>query len=217
MLSAPWTLIAAAAVLGPLAGALGWAFRRLTTAARTTAPAGWRLPVATTVVFAAVGGVAVVVPLVLGNGKGPAALAFAGGLPVASLALLVVLKPLATAVCLRSGAVGGLLTPAVATGALLGALVGEGWMRLWPGSTPEALAIVGAAAVLATTQRAPLTATVLAVEFTHSSLIMLVPITLAVGGALAVAGVALDRARPAAAVAKPGGRRRPVPSPPAGR
>ena len=41
--------------------------------------------VTTTVVFAAVGAVSVVVPLVLGNAKGPAALAFAGGLPVASL------------------------------------------------------------------------------------------------------------------------------------
>ena len=199
VLSAPWTLIIGAVLVGPLAGVVGWAFRRLTTAARTHAPTGWRLPIWTTGVFAAVGGVAVVTPLVLGNGKGPAALAFAGGLPVATLALLVVLKPLATAACLRSGAIGGLLTPAVATGAVLGGLVGTGWLHLWAGSTPEAFAIVGAGAVLATTQRAPLTATVLAIEFTHSSLLLLVPITLAIGGALGLSRVALDRPRPAVA------------------
>ena len=196
VVSAPWTLVVGAVALGPPAGALGWAFRRLTTAAREHAPTGWRVPVFTTLVFAAVGGVAVVVPLVLGNGKGPAALAFTGGLSVPALAVLVLLKPVATAACLRSGAIGGLLTPAVATGAVLGALVGAGWGQLWPGSTPEAFAIVGAAAVLATTQRGPLTAIVLAIEFTHSSPVLLVPIGLAVGGALALSRVVLDRSGP---------------------
>jgi len=140
-----------------------------------------------------VGGIAVVLPEVLGNGKGPAGLAFTGGLPLTVLAALLVAKPLATAACLRSGAVGGLLTPAVATGAVLGALGGAGWALLWPGSPPGAFAIVGAAAVLATTQRAPLTAAVLAVEFTHSSLTLLVPIGLAVGGAVALSRAVLDR------------------------
>jgi H+/Cl- antiporter ClcA len=186
-LSVPWTLIVGSFVLGPPAGLVGWAFRRLTAAAGRRTPTGWRLPVLTTAVFAAVGGVAVVAPLVLGNGKGPAALAFTGGLSATSLAALLVLKPVATAACLRSGAVGGLLTPAVATGAVLGALAGTGWSLLWPGSPTEAFAIVGAAAVLATTQRGPLTATVLAMEFTHSSSILLVPIVIAVGGALALA------------------------------
>jgi len=185
-LVAPWTVLVGSLVLGPAAAAVGWAFLRLTTAARAHAPTGWRLPVTTTAVFAAVGGVAAAYPLILGNGKGPAGLAFTGALPVPLLIALLVLKPVATAACLRSGAIGGLLTPAVATGAVLGALAGKAW-SLWSPATPVgALAVAGAAAVLATTQRAPLTATVLALEFTHVGFQLLVPILLAVGVATAL-------------------------------
>jgi H+/Cl- antiporter ClcA len=180
------TLLVGSIVLGPVAAAVGWGFLRLTTAARVHAPTGWRLPLTTTVVFAALGGAAVAYPLILGNGRGPAGLAFTGTLAVPLLAVLLVLKPVATAACLRSGAVGGLLTPAVATGAVLGALAGRAWILWWPGSPIGAFAVVGAAAVLATTQRAPLTATALAVEFTHSGFPLLVPVLLAVGIATAV-------------------------------
>jgi H+/Cl- antiporter ClcA len=183
-------------VLGPLAGLVGWAFRRLTTWARTHARAGWRLPVTTTVVFAAVGALAIAVPLVLGNGRGPAAFAFGAGLPVGQLLALVALKPLATAACLRSGAIGGLLTPALATGAVFGALLGTGWLLMWPGSQAGAFAIVGAAAVLAVTQQAPLTAAVLALEFTHADLTLLVPVALAFGGAVAVGRAVLGPVPP---------------------
>jgi H+/Cl- antiporter ClcA len=152
--------------------------------------------VTTTAVFAAVGALAVVLPLVLGNGRGPATFAFGAGLPVGQLVALVALKPLATAACLRSGAIGGLLTPAVATGAVLGALLGTGWLLMWSGSHPAAFAIAGAAAVLAVTQQAPLTAAVLAIEFTHANLTLLVPIALAVGGAVAVGRALMGPAAP---------------------
>lgn len=204
----PLSLLVCAVALGPAAGVIGWAFLRTMTAARRHAPAGWRLPVWTTLAFAAVGGVAVAVPLLLGNGKAPAAAVFAGGLGVAVLPILLLLKPLATAVCLRSGAIGGLLTPAVATGALLGALVAHGWAVWWPGASVAAVAVVGAAAVLSVTQRAPMTATVLAIEFTHVGFPLLVPVLLAVGGATAVSRlleqpVRVPRLRPAAAPEEP--------------
>jgi len=111
-------------LLGPLAGVTSAGFTQLTTAARTHTPRGWRLPVATTVLFVAVGTLAIPFPQLLGNGKGPAQLAFNGALGLPLFAALVLLKPLATALCLRSGATGGLLTPALATGALLGAATG---------------------------------------------------------------------------------------------
>jgi chloride channel protein, CIC family len=209
---APWPLVIGAVVLGPLAGVVGWAFRRLTTAARTHAPTGWRLPLSTTAVFAAVGALAIVLPLVLGNGRGPATFAFGVGLPIGQLAALVVLKPLATAACLRGGAIGGLLTPSVATGALLGALFGTGWLLMWPGSSAAAFAIVGAAAVLAVTQQAPLTAAVLAVEFTHADLPLLVPIALATAGAVALSRTAFGPAAPDLPHAQPA----PQPADPAG-
>ena len=118
-------------------------------------PTGWRLPVSTFVVFTAIGLLAIPYPQLLGNGKGPAQLAFAGTLPWSTLVALLILKPVVTAACLRSGATGGRLTPAVATGALLGAVTGKAWLLLWPGSRAEDFAIVAAAGFLAVTISAP--------------------------------------------------------------
>ncbi len=177
-----------AVVLGPVAALIGAVFVRITSVARRRAPkSGWRLPVATTIVFSAVGALSIGYPALLGNGKGPAQLAFDGTLSLGALGALVILKPLVTAACLGSGARGGLLTPAVATGALLGALTGNVWDLLWPGASTAAFAIIGAAAVLATTQRAPLCAIVLIMEFTHTGLDLLVPMLIAVTGAMLTA------------------------------
>jgi H+/Cl- antiporter ClcA len=177
-----------AVVLGPVAGVIGSGFVLLTSRARRRAPkAGWRLPVATTVVFTAVGALAIGFPALLGNGKGPAQLAFDGTLSVGGLGILLILKPLATAACLGSGARGGLLTPAVATGALLGAVTGNLWVLLWPGAPTSGFALIGAASVLATTQRAPLCAIVLIMEFTHTGLDLLMPMLIAVTGAMLTA------------------------------
>ncbi|MEP6561557.1 MAG: chloride channel protein [Nakamurella sp.] len=174
-----------AVLLGPVAGVIGVGFLGATSWARRRAPkAGWRLPLATTAVFAAVGALAIGYPALLGNGKGLAQLAFDGTLGMGGLGALLILKPLATAACLGSGARGGLLTPAVATGALLGALTGNLWVLLWPGAPTAAFALIGAAAVLATTQRAPLCAIVLIMEFTHTGLDLLVPMLIAVVGAM---------------------------------
>lgn len=71
-------------------------------------------------------------PSLLGNGKALAGLAFSDRLPLAPAAVLVVLKPVATAACLHAGAIGGLLTPSLATGAVLGVLAVLGWAQLWP-------------------------------------------------------------------------------------
>jgi len=106
-------------------------------------------------------------------------LAFDGSLTLLVLAALVALKPLAAAACLA----GGLLTPALATGAMLGALTGGAFSLLWPGAPIAGYAIIAAAAVLATTQKAPLCAIVLVLEFTHTGLALAVPTILAVAGA----------------------------------
>ncbi len=55
----------------------------------------------------------------------------------ASLGLLLALfalKPLVTAMCLGSGASGGLFTPTLCTGAVLGGALGLAWSLAWPGS-----------------------------------------------------------------------------------
>ena len=50
--------------------------------------------------------------------------------------MLLVLKPLATLACLGSGASGGLFTPSLVVGALLGGVLGYAWTSLWPGRRP---------------------------------------------------------------------------------
>ena len=176
-----WAVLVWAVLLGPLAGASALAFNRLTHWARTLAPTGWQLPVSTTVVFAGLGVLAIWYPELLGNGKGPAQLALAGLGGIGSFAILAVLKPITTAACVASGASGGLLTPSLATGAMVGAATGGLWSLLWPGTSIVSYALVGAAAFLATTQRAPLTAIVLVVEFTHTGVDLAAPIAIAVG------------------------------------
>jgi H+/Cl- antiporter ClcA len=177
-------------LIGPIVGVAGWAFSWLMRRARAHMPRSWRLPVATIVVFTALGALAIPYPELLGNGKGPTQLALTGSLGLAGALVLTLLKPLVTAACLRSGATGGLLTPSLATGALFGAAAGAAWSLLWPGTPLGAFALVGAAAMLAVTQRAPLCAMALVLEFTHTGLVLLAPMLVAVAAAVAVARLA---------------------------
>lgn len=124
------SLLGWAVLVGPIAGVVGVLFLLFTGWCRGLAPSRWRRPVAITTVFTGVGAAAVIYPELLGNGKGPTQLALNGTLGLATLALLVVLKPVATGACLASGATGGLLTPALATGAMLGGLTGGAWSLL---------------------------------------------------------------------------------------
>jgi H+/Cl- antiporter ClcA len=178
-----------AVVTAPLAGALGVAFVRLMRAAGAHGPEGWRLPATVFVVFTALGALAIPYPELLGNGRGAAALAFDAAVSLPLAFAVALLKPLATAACLRAGAKGGLLTPALATGALFGVATGRLWSDVLGPINLGACALIGAAAVLATTQRAPLTAIVLVLEFTHSGEGLLAPIVLAVAGASYAASV----------------------------
>lgn len=174
------TLVVWAVLAGPFIGIGALAFDRVTTLAAAHRPTRWHITVIAPVVFTLVGALSVAYPQLLGNGKGPAQLAFDGTLSWATLAALLVLKPLVTAACLGSGAVGGRLTPAVATGALLGTLTGKAWSLLWPGARAGDFALVGAAAFLAVTLRAPLTSIVLVLEFTRTGADLWVPVLLAV-------------------------------------
>lgn len=167
------------AVIAPVAAVAAIGFVRLVAWSRRSRPTGWRLPVATTLVFTAIGALAIPFPELLGNGKAPVELTLAGSGPLWLLAMLVVLKPLATAASLRSGATGGLFTPTLSTGALLGAMLGQLWSLLWPGGPVAAYALVGGAAFLAAALQAPLSTVVLLLELTGAGQGLLVPIALA--------------------------------------
>jgi len=101
------------------------------------------------------------------------------------LAALLVSKLLLTAICLGSGLVGGIFAPALFLGAALGAAYGELLPQLLPMfassiAAPPAYAMVGMAAVLAASTRAPLTAILLLFELTRDYRIVL-PLMAAVG------------------------------------
>lgn len=111
---------------------------------------------------------------------------------------LLVMKLAMTAVSLGSGLVGGLFAPAMFLGASLGAAYGKAMaivLPITPGviAAPPAYAMVGMAAVLAASTRAPLTAILLLFELTRDYRIIL-PLMAAVGLSVWLA----DRLKPIA-------------------
>ena len=170
---------------GPLFGIAGTSYARLAVAARARAPRTWRLVPWCLVVFVAVGAVSMRYPHVLGNGKGPIQLGLTGEMGLGLAAILLVVKLAATTACLRGGAAGGLLTPGMTIGALMAIVLGAGWTLLWPGASTGAYAVVGAAAFLSASMTMPLTAVTLVMEFTRVDHDFLIPVLIAVGGAMA--------------------------------
>jgi CIC family chloride channel protein len=75
---------------------------------------------------------------------------------------------LATSATVGSGAVGGIFTPTLLIGALLGGLLGHAAGAVWPNQIggPEAYALVGMGGFLAATTRAPLMSMLMVFEMT---------------------------------------------------
>jgi len=184
------SLVAWAVVMGPLAGLAAVAYIRLIAGAHALRPRSTGLRLATPIaVFVALGLLATAYPQLLGNGKNVVQLAFLAQLGAGLLAVLFVLKPIVTAACLGSGAPGGLLTPTLTYGVLLGGLLGRGWAELWPGASLGSYAIIGGAAVLGASTQGPLAAIVLLLELTHHGETLVVPILIAVVEATVIARV----------------------------
>ncbi len=181
------SLIVWACLAGPVLGLAGAGFVRAVEVARDHRPTGWRLVVVMPLVFTGIGAVALVFPQLLGNGRALGQVAFDVALPTATIALLAVLKAVVTLATIGSGASGGSLTPSLAIGAALGMVGGAVWGHVWPGTPVAAFVLVAAAAFLAASLRAPITALVLVFEFTNQQLGMLVPAMIAVAGSIAVA------------------------------
>jgi H+/Cl- antiporter ClcA len=129
--------------------------------------------------FLILGVISIRYPQLLGNGRGIAQTAFLGQAGLMLLVALFVLKPLVTAMCLGSGASGGLFTPTLATGATLGGAMGQVWSLVWPGTPSGAYALLGAAAMMGAAMQAPLTAIVVTLELTDTGIRLAVPMILA--------------------------------------
>jgi H+/Cl- antiporter ClcA len=179
------SLVAWSIVVGPLLGFAAYWYAHLMTASHRLAPRDWRLLIACPATFIVIGLLAIPFPQLLGNGKGPTLLGFESQLGISVAAALLLLKVLATAGSLRAGAEGGVLTPSLTIGAMLGTIGGSVWNLVGPGVPLGAFAIVGAAAFLAASMKMPVTAIVLAVEFTRVDHDFLIPILFAVAGSIA--------------------------------
>lgn len=181
-----------AVAAGPVCAVAGRGFNALMDLARRGSPQRptAALPVHVVGAMAVVGAVAMALPGVTGNGKSVLeALVGRSGLSAGVLVALLIAKPLVTALCLRGGLVGGLITPSMATGGSLGALVAVGLGHTHGGVTMVVCAMVGAAAMLASTQRAPIMAGVFMLEVSQAPPSLWLPVAIAVFGAWVTAKV----------------------------
>ncbi len=109
------------------------------------------------------------VPQVLGVGYGYVSQALNGQMALKLMALLVVLKLVATATCYASGNSGGIFGPSLFLGAMLGGAFGAASHALMPDYTASvgAYALVGMGTAFAGIIRVPLTSVIMIFEITR--------------------------------------------------
>ncbi|MGA3078649.1 MAG: chloride channel protein [Bryobacteraceae bacterium] len=108
-------------------------------------------------------------PDVLGVGYNFVSQALNGGMVIRTMALLVLLKVVATATCYASGNAGGIFGPSLFIGAMLGGAVGGVAHLLFPDYTGSvgAYALVGMGTAFAGIVRVPLTSVIMIFEITR--------------------------------------------------
>jgi H+/Cl- antiporter ClcA len=176
-----------AVLMGPVAGLGAVVWVRMIARSNALRPRRWGRYVAPLVVFVLLGLVSIPYPQLLGNGLDIVQLAAVGGVSLGLLAILLVLKPLATAACLGSGSPGGLFTPTLTVGVLLAGITGIAWSHLWPGAPQGSYALIGGGAFLAAAMQGPLSGVVLVLELTRHTDALMVPTLLVVAVATIVA------------------------------
>jgi H+/Cl- antiporter ClcA len=181
------SIVVWAMLVGPIAGAVSVGYVRIVSWADRNRPKGWQRLAAPLLGLGLLGMASIWFPQVLGNGRDISQLAFMNEVPPMLLLTLLLLKPAATVLCMRSGAPGGLFTPSLTVGALLGAVLGHAWSWLWPGVPPGLFAVLGAGAVLAATTQGPISTVVLMMELTGRYRSFILPMLLVVGIATLVA------------------------------
>jgi len=174
-------------VMAPIAGVASVVYVRMVTWADRHRPHGWKRLAAPLLVMGSLGVVSIWFPQILGNGKDVSELAFTSQVAPALLLILLVLKPAATVLCMRSGAPGGMFTPSLTAGALLGGVLGFVWVHFWPGVPLGLFALLGAGAVVGATTQGPISAVVLMMELTGRDRSFILPLLLIVGIATLVA------------------------------
>lgn len=146
-----------AVAIAPLAVAVGLLFDKVMSMARPKPQIrSWTLIPAIAFAGLATGICSIWWPELPGNGRSILTVSVNSSLTLGGAAIILVLKPLLTALFLRTGAVGGMITPAMATGAAAGSVAALALNHL-AGTDVQvsAVSLTCAAGVLAITQRAP--------------------------------------------------------------
>jgi CIC family chloride channel protein len=163
--------VLAVALTGVAAGAAGSAFlHSIRLARRLFARLHQSVVVRMSVGGLLVGIITLAAPEVTGNGFAPIVRLLGGETMATPLLVLMVLKVLATAATVGAGAIGGLFTPALLIGALMGSACAP-WAVHFLGLPDSAvlLGVVGMAGALAATTQAPLMSTLMVFEMTQEA------------------------------------------------
>ncbi|MEM6105280.1 chloride channel protein [Mycobacterium sp. 050272] len=167
-----YLLTAHGLMLAPFALAVGLAFNRLMSVARPARQ------IRSWVLIPALAGAGLVMgicshwwPELPGNGRSILTVSLASGLTLTAATAILVLKPLLTALFLRAGGAGGMLTPSLATGAATGTalVLTINWLTGTHLHVP-AISLAGAAGVLAVTQGSPIWAAIFVWELARPPL-----------------------------------------------
>ncbi len=176
-----------ALLVGPLIGAAAVVWVRMIELASASRPRGRGRFVAPLVIFGLLGVVSIKYPQLLGNGKGIVQMAIVGDISLGTFAVLLALKPLATAACLGAGGPGGLFTPTLTVGVLLAGVLADVWAHIWPHTIPASYVLIGGGAFLAAAMQGPLSGVVLVLELTRHFDLLMAPTLLAVTEATVIA------------------------------
>ena len=168
----------------PIFGFGAYWFMRIATLQRQKSLHDRKMILASLLNFSFIGILAIYFPVILGNGKSAVQMEFSSFVGIGLSALILVLRCFILVTSLRVGAQGGLLTPSMANGALLAAVLGGIWTHFWPAAPFSGFIAIGATSFLAAAQKMPITAIVIIFEFTHIHFDFLVPIMLSVAGAV---------------------------------
>ncbi|MFQ9705761.1 MAG: chloride channel protein [Limosilactobacillus pontis] len=175
--------------LGLVCGFLGTLFKKYIGLAKAHRTTKINILAQLPAIAAVTGGIAAFFPQIMGNGRGLAQMAMntTGHSRTVILVLLfgLVAKVLVTLFVMKCGGYGGVLTPSIAVGAVIGAFAGMVYVSLVPGVTMAQAAVLGAAFLLAASQQAPLMAMFMLFEVCHLNFSAFLP--LAMGVAISIA------------------------------
>ncbi|BAV43447.1 chloride channel protein [Mycobacterium ulcerans] len=193
-----YLLSAHALALAPVAFVVGVAFNRIMAAARPASLVrSWTLIPGLAAAGLAIGICSHWRPELPGNGKSILTVSLASGMTLSAAAVILVLKPLLTALFLRVGGAGGMLTPSLATGAAAGSLLVLA-IDAVAGTHLHGpvISLAAAAGVLAVTQGSPIWAAIFVWELARPPIWMLVVFLVTAVGAHGLKTLVLGRRLP---------------------